>query len=238
MMSFSSFIGLSCFLTRCSYSSLWIFTYYRTMKDSVLTIFELNKKLLMPKNEIYKNILYYFMAFLYSISFDDSINFIYITSLINSIFYLSILNMHLFINKNNNQMLIQTLLFFMIIKILYSIFNRYLLAILFICSDIVLLKYPINKFRRGVLLNDKSYFDLDNILIEIVIDLLWLMYSIIENFICFFFICIINLFVWTCMLFGYQIVTGNIDTNSKIYHFLINVFFIKTQFDGKLENSI
>ena len=87
-------------------------------------------------------------------------------------------------------------------------------------------------------MNDKSYFDLYNILIEIVIYLLWLMYSIIENFICFFFICIINLFVWTCMLFGYQIVTGNIDTNSKIYHFLINIFFIKIKFDGKLENNI
>ena len=238
MMSFSSLIGLSNCLTRSSYSSLWIFTYYRTMKDSVLTIFELNPKTLMPQKEIYKNIIYYFMAFLYSISFDNTINFIYITGLINSIFFLSILNMHLFIYNNKNQMLIQTLLFFMIVKILYALFNKYLLGILFICSDLVLLQYPINKFRTGVLLNDKSFFDVENILIEIVICLLWLIYSAIGNFKCFFFICIINLFSWICMLFGYQIVIGDIGTNNKIYHFVINVFFIKNQFKGKLENNI
>ena len=238
MMSFSSLIGLSNFLTRSSYSSLWIFRYFRTMKDSVLTIFELNPKTLMPQKEIYKNIIYYFMAFLYSISFDNTINFIYITALINSIFFLSILNMHLFIYKKRNQMLIQTLLFFLIIKILYSLFNKYLLGILFICSDLILLQYPINRFRTGVLLNDKSYFDMENILIEIMICLLWLIYSAIGNFMCFFFICIINLFAWICMLFGYQIVIGDIGTNNKIYHFLINVFFIKNQFKGKLENNI
>ena len=87
MASFSSFIGLSSFLFRSSYSSLWICSYYRAMKDSLLSIFEMNKKALMPKKEIYKKIIYYFMAFLYSTSFDDSFNFIYLSGLLNSILY-------------------------------------------------------------------------------------------------------------------------------------------------------
>ena len=102
MMSFSSFVGLTSFMTRSSYTSLWIFVYYRTMKDSILSIFELNKSLLLPQKEIYKNIIYSFMAFLYSISFDNTINFIYMTAVLNSLFYLAILNMHLFIFKNKN----------------------------------------------------------------------------------------------------------------------------------------
>ena len=238
MISFSSFIGLSSFLTRSSYSSLWIYVYYRTMKDSVLSIFEINEKILLPKKEIYKNILYFFMAFLYSISFDTSLNFIYITSLINAVLYLCILNMHFFIYKNQNQMLIQTLGLFLLIKIIYSILNKYIICILFFLSDLVVLQYPINKFRTGVLLNDKNYFDLENIFVEILISLLWLIYSTSNDYICFFLICIINLFARICMLFGYQIVEGDIGPNNKIYHFLINVFFIKNRFKGKLETNI
>ena len=238
MISFSSFIGLSCFLTRSTYSSLWIITYYRAMKDSILAIFEIKEDSLIPKKEIYKNITFYLMALLYSISFDTSINYIYLTALINSIFYLSILNMHFFIFKNKNQMLFQTLLFFLLVKIIYSICNKYLIGLLFFCSDLVILQYPINKFRAGVLLNDKSYFDIENIFVEILICLLWLIYSTSNNFLCFFFICIINLFVRICMLFGYQIVEGDIGPNNRIYHFLINVFFIKNRFKGKLETNI
>ena len=237
-MSFSSFIGLTSFMTRSSYTSLWIFVYYRTMKDSILSIFELNKSLLLPQKEIYKNIIYSFMALLYSISFDSTINFIYMTAILNSLFYLAILNMHLFIFKNKNQMLIQTLIFFVILKIAYNICHKYVISLLFLCSDLILLQYPINKFRTGVLMNDKNYFDVENILIEIVISLLWLIYSMSNNYICFFFICIINLFCWICMLFGYQIVIGDIGPNNKIYHFLINVFCIKHKFQGKLESNL
>ena len=238
MMSFSTLIGLTSFLTRSSYSSLWIFSYYRTMKDSVLSIFELNEKLLLPKSQIYKNIIYFFMAFLYSAAFYDSINFIYFTGLINTIFYLSILNMHFFIYKIINQMLLQTLFFFILIKIVYLICNKYLIGVLFFCSDLIILQYPINKFRTGVLLNDKSYFNIEKILIEIFISLLWSIYSTSEKFFLFFFINILNIFVWICMLFGYQIVEGDIGPNNKIYHFIINVFFIKKKFKGKLETNI
>ena len=238
MMSFSSFIGLTSFLTRSSYSSLWIFVYYRTMKDSILSIFELNKKSLIPQKQIYKYIIYYFLALLYSIISDNSINYIYMTAILNSIFYIAILNMHLFIYKNKNQMLLQTLIFFLIYKIMYNFFHKYLINLLFICSDIFLLQYPISKLRIGILLNDKKYFDVENILIEIVICLLWLIYSTSNNFICFFFISLINLFSWICMLFGYEIVIGEIGTNNKIYHFLVNVFCIKNKFKGKLETNI
>ena len=100
------------------------------------------------------------------------------------------------------------------------------------------LQYPINKFRTGVLLNDKSYFDVENIIIEIMICLLWLIYSTSNNFMCFFFICIINLFARICMLFGYQIVIGDIGTNSKLYNFLIIVFFINIRMNKTTENSI
>lgn len=238
MTSFSSFIGMASFLSRSSYSSLWIIVYYRAMKDSLLSIFEMNKKVLMVKNEIYKNIIYYIMAFLYSISFDDSFNFIYMSALINLIFYLAILNMQLFIDKNKSQMLLQTLFFFVLLKIIYSIFNKYLICILFICSDLLVLQYPIHRFRIGVLLNNKSYFDIENIIIEIMICLLWFIYSTSNNFMCFFFICIINLFARICILFGYQIVMGDIGTNSKVYHFLISVFFINIRLNKTTENSI
>ena len=238
MTSFSSFIGLASFLSRSSYSSLWIIVYYRAMKDSLISIFEMNKKVLMLKNEIYKNIIYYIMAFLYSISFDDTFNYIYMSALLNLIFYLAILNMQLFIDNNKSQMLLQTLFFFLLLKIIYSIFNKYLICILFIFSDLLILQYPINKFRTGVLLNDKSYFDVENIIIEIMICLLWLIYSTSNNFMCFFFICIINLFARICMLFGYQIVIGDIGINSKLYHFLIIVFFINIRMNKTTENSI
>ena len=53
------------------------------MKDSILSTFEIDEKTLLPKNEIYKNIIYFIIAFLYSISFDNSLNFIYISALTN-----------------------------------------------------------------------------------------------------------------------------------------------------------
>lgn len=238
MASFSTFIGLGSFLSRISFTSLWIGCYYRTMKDSLLSIFEMNKKALIPKKEIYKKIIYYSMGFLYSISFDNSFNFIYLSGLLNTIFFLLILNMHLFIENNKNQMLIQSLFFFILIKIIYLLFNKYLISILFLCSALLVLHYPINRFRTGVLLNDKNFFDFENILVEIVLSVLWLIYSTTINYICFFFVCIINLFAWVCMLLGFQIVTGDISTNSKIYYFLINVFFIKTRVNTKIDNII
>ena len=237
-MSFSTLIGLTSFLTRSSYSSLWIFSYYRTMKDSTLSIFEINEKILIPKREIYKIIIYFSMAFLYSISFISELNYIYVTALANLIFYIFILNMHLFIYKNKNQMLFQTLVIFLIIKIIYLICNKYLIGLLFISSDLLVLQNPINKFRNGVLMNDKNYFDLENILIEIVISLLWIIYCTSENLLCFFLICLINLFSRICMILGYQIVEGDIGINSKIYHFIVNVFCIKNNFKGKIEDSI
>ena len=237
MISFSSLIGLTSFLTRSSYSSLWEFSYYRTMKDSTLSIFEINEKLLIPKKEIYKNIIYFFMGFLYSLSFISSLNYIYTTAIVNLIFYICILNMHLFIYKNKNQMLFQTLIIFLIIKIIYLFFNKYIIGLLFICSDLIVLEYPINKFRNGVLLNDKSYFNIERILIEIVINLLWIIYATSENLLCFFLICLINLFSRICMILGYQIVEGEIGINSRIYHCIINTFCIKNNFKGKKQES-
>ena len=135
-------------------------------------------------------------------------------------------------------MLLQTLSFFLLVRIVYSICNKYLIGVLFFCSDLILLQYPINKFRIGVLLNDKSYFNIEKILIEIFISLLWAIYSTSEKLFFFFVINILNIFVWICMLFGYQIVEGDIGPNNKIYHFIINVFFIKKEFKGKLETNI
>ena len=237
MTSFSSFIGLTSFLTSSSYTSISIIFYYRTMKDSLSSLIQINKRALFTQKEIYKRIIFYLMGFLYIISFDSTINYIYLTAGINGIFYLCILNMHLFINKNQNQMLLQTLFFFLAIKLTYSICNKYIIALLFLCSNFFLIMSPIDKLRKGILLNNKIYFDIENILIEITIYLLWLIYSSIEGFLCFFFICIINLFVWICMLFGHQVVAGEIGTNSKIYHFLIMVFFIRNQFRNKVETS-
>ena len=180
MFTFFSFLGLLNFLINLLYYSRWNFEYYRTMKDSVLTTFELDEKKLIPQRYIYQKIFFYFFLFLYSTFFD--FNFIYLVSIVNSVIYLSILNMHLFIIKKKNQLLLQTLICVIILKILYLIRGKIkIFIIIFLCSiDIVNWNETKILLREGLLLTYGEDIVI-KMAIESFLALLWIVYAISQK---------------------------------------------------------
>ena len=180
MFTFFSFLGLLNFLINLLYYSRWNFEYYRTMKDSVLTTFELDEKKLIPQRYIYQKIFFYFFLFLYSTFFD--FNFIYLVSIVNSVIYLSILNMHLFVIKKKNQLLLQTLICVIILKILYLIRGKIkIFIIIFLCSiDIVNWNETKILLREGLLLTYGEDIVI-KMAIESFLALLWIVYAISQK---------------------------------------------------------
>lgn len=236
MYSFSSFIGLSTLFSRSCYSSVWIYKYYISMKDSVSSLESPNEYKLLKINEIYKIILYFLLVIIYSKQSEKILHYLYLTSLINAISYLSILNMHLFIYKNSNLMLIQTLIFASIFSIFNKFFNLIMIKIFLMFSVILVLHTPIRDFRIGIRDLDKGYFDIEKSLVEIFISLLWMFYSLLIGLYGFFIIEIINLFFWSCVVTGYQIATGDISKEGRIYNFLVYIFLINDINNTKTEN--
>ena len=235
MSSFSSFIGLTTLISRSSYSSMWVYKYYTSMKYSVSSIEAINEFKLLKINEIYKIILYYLLVIIYSKQSEETLYYLYLTSLLNAIFYLSILNMHLFIYKSKNLMLIQTLIFASIFTIFNKFFNSIMIKLFLIFSVVLVLHIPIRNFRIGIVDLDKSCFDIEKSLVEMIISLLWVIYSILNELYCFFIIEIINLFFWSCVLTGYQIAAGDLSKEGKIYKFLVFVFWINDVNNTKID---
>ena len=238
-MSAISFIfGLSATIIRLSHTFNLFFIYYRTMKFSVRPNFEIDQKLLSQKYKIYKIIFFYMMCFLYfsNIDIDDSL--FYTNSIINLLCFIAILNMYLFSINQQNQMLIQTLICFLIYKILQKCYYVYLNDIIFICSNFLILLEPINQLRIGIMKNDENYFVIEKLIVEITISFLWFLYSLGYNIICFIIIVLISLFIRICAILGYEVVKGKIGKDTKIYSFLIYLFFIKVDSIEKTESSI
>lgn len=238
MSSISYLFGLTAYIIRMSHTFNSLFNYYRTMKRSVLSVFEIDDKLLSQKNEIYKIILYYLMGFLYFTELKIEQNFFFISSISNLICFISILNMYLFITKNKNQMLLQTLSVFIIYQIINKFFHVYIINIFFICSGLLILTKTINQLRKGIIYNDAKYFKVDKLIVEITIGSFWLFYSLYYTVACFIIILLISLFVRICAILGFGIVIGKIEKNTKTYFFLVNFFFIKNNLIEKTESNI
>ena len=238
MSSFSYIFGITATIIRMSHSLHLFFVYYRTMNISVLSNFEIDKRLLQQKYKIYKIIFYFSMCFLYlyNINLDESI--LYYNSLINVICFIVILNMYLFSVKQQNQMLLQTLFIFLVFQILKKLFHLYLLDILFIFSNILILNEPISQLRIGITKNDEKYFDIDKSIVEISVNVAWLLYSLGYNIICFFINILISLFVRISVILGYEVVKGKIGKDTRIYSFLINFYFIRANLPDKIENNL
>ena len=117
MSSISYFFGLTAIIIRLSRSLHLFFIYYRRMKFSVSPTFEILNKYFSLTNKIYVYIFYYIMCFLYFSNIVIDENLFYFNSIVNLINFILILNMHLFTIKKQNQMLLQTLIFFLIYKL-------------------------------------------------------------------------------------------------------------------------
>jgi hypothetical protein len=208
------------------------------MKISVHSTFELDDKILSKKIQIYKYISYFMMCFIYFSNVDTDESLFYMNALINVFCFIIILNMYLFIIRKQNQMLLQTLLFFIIYQFLVKLFHIYLLNIIFVFSGVLILLEPINQLRKGLEKNDSNYFNVDELVIEIIISFTWLLYSLGYNVLCFIFLLLISLFIRICAILGFEIVKGKIKKDTKIYKFLINVFFINVNLPEKSQNNI
>ena len=238
MSSISYIFGIAATIIRMSHSLHLFFVYYRTMKISVLSNFEIDQRFLEQKYKIFKFIFYFSMCFLYfyNINLDECI--LYYNSIINVICFIAILNMYLFSIKQKNQMLLQTLFIFLIFHILKKLFHLYLIDLLLIVSNLLILKEQITQLRIGMTKNDKKYFDIELSIAEMSISLAWLLYSLGYNIICFFLNILISLFVRISVILGYEIVNGKIRKDTRIYSFLINFYFIKVDMPDKIENNI
>ena len=238
-MSTISFVfGLSAALIRMCHTLHKCFVYYLTMKISVHSTFKLYYKILSKKIQIYKYISYFMMCFIYFSNVDTDESLFYMNALINVFCFIIILNMYLFIIRKQNQMLLQTLLFFIIYQFLVKLFHIYLLNIIFVFSGVLILLEPINQLRKGLEKNDGNYFNVDELVIEIIISFTWLLYSLGYNVLCFIFLLLISLFIRICAILGFEIVKGKIKKDTKIYKFLINVFFINVNLPEKSQNNI
>ena len=135
-------------------------------------------------------------------------------------------------------MLLQTLIFFLIYKLLQKLYYKYTNDILFILSSCLLMKDVIKHLRKGIIKNNKKYFHIDELIIEITIGILWLLYSIGYNIICFNIIIFLQLFIRICAVLGYEVILGKIKKDTKIYSLLIILFFIKVESEEKKESNI
>ena len=178
------------------------------------------------------------ICFIYFSNVDTDESLFYMNALINVFCFIIILNMYLFIIRKQNQMLLQTLLFFIIYQFLVKLFHIYLLNIIFVFSGVLILLEPINQLRKGLEKNDGNYFNVDELVIEITISFTWLLYSLGYNVLCFIFLLLISLFIRICAILGFEIVKGKIKKDTKIYKFLINVFFINVNLPEKSQNNI
>ena len=238
MSSISYFFGLTAIIIRLSRSLHLFFIYYRRMKFSVSPTFEILNKYFSLTNKIYVYIFYYIMCFLYFSNIVIDENLFYFNSIVNLINFILILNMHLFTIKKQNQMLLQTLIFFLIYKLLQKLYYKYTNDILFILSSCLLMKDDIKHLRKGIIKNNKMYFHIDELIIEITIGILWLLYSIGYNIICFNIIIFLQLFIRICAVLGYEVILGKIKKDTKIYSLLIILFFIKVESEEKKESTL
>ena len=238
MSSISYIFGLSATIIRLSHTFQLLLIYYKTMKISVLPNFEIDQKFLSKKPKIYKIIFYFMMCFLYfsNIALDESL--FYINSITNLISFIAILNMYLFSINQQNKMLIQTLIAFLIYQILQKCYYKYLNDIIFLCSGCLMLQEPINQLRRGIIQNDENIFVIEELILEISISISWLLYSLGYNIICFIIITLISLFIRFCEILAFEIVKGKIGKDTKIYTFIIYLFFIKVDSVEKTESNI
>ena len=238
MSSISYFFGLTATIIRISHSLAIFFVFYRTMKISVSPVFEIDEKLLRKKYKIYFYIFYFMMCFLYFSNLDIDDNLFYLNSIVNLIIFIVILNMYLFSIKQQNQMLCQTLIFFLIYQLLQKLYYKYTNDILFIFSSCLILNDIINNLRKGIIENKKDVFQIGGLITEVTISFFWLLYSIGYNIFCFNIIILLSLFIRICAILGYGVVIGKIRKDTKIYTFLINFFFIKIKLEEKKESNI
>ena len=176
------------------------------------------------------------LIYFYNIELDESL--LFINSILNSLLFIAILNMYLFCIKQQNQMLIQTLLVFLLYNIINKLYHPVIIDILFISSSFLILTEIINHLRIGVAKNEEKYFNIPELILELTIGFLWFLYSFRYNIKCFIIILLISIFVRTCAILGYQIVIGKIKKDTFIYTFLINFFFIKIDLKVKEESNI
>ena len=238
MSTISYVFGLTASIIRNIRSIIVFFEYYRVMKISINPNFEISDKLLLAKKLNYMQIFYFSMCFLYiyNMALDETI--LYYTLLVNFICYIIILNMILFSIKQQNQMLLQTLCVFFLYQISIKFINIDLVGILLLCSIIMKLINPIKAFRKGFTDNDEKYFDVYLLIHDIILFLAWLIYSLSYNIIWFSISAFIQIFFKVCFYLGYLIVIGKINKNTKIYSFIINLFFIEVNAIEKNENNI
>ena len=156
MSSISYIFGLSATIIRLSHTFQLLLIYYKTMKISVLPNFEIDQKFLSKKPKIYKIIFYFMMCFLYFSNIDLDESLFYINSITNLISFIAILNMYLFSINQQNKMLIQTLIAFLIYQILQKCYYKYLNDIIFLCSGCLMLQEPINQITKIKLIHLKN----------------------------------------------------------------------------------
>ena len=77
------------------------------------------------------------LIYFYNIELDESL--LFINSILNSLLFIAILNMYLFCIKQQNQMLIQTLLVFLLYNIINKLYHPVIIDILFISSSFLIL---------------------------------------------------------------------------------------------------
>ena len=238
MSSISYIFGLSAIIIRLNHTFHLLFIYYKTMKISVLPNFEIDQKFLSKKYQIYKIIFYFMMCFLYFSNIDIDESLFYINSITNLICFIAILNMYLFSINQLNQMLLQTLIVFLIYQILQKCYYKYLNDIIFLSSGCLMIQETIKQIRRGIIQNDENIFTIEELILEITINICWFLYALGYNIICFIMITLISLFIRICAILAFEIVKGKIGKDTKIFSFIINLFCIKVDAIEKTESNI
>ena len=226
MLSFSALFGTTSLVLRSTISSIPFPFLYKNMKDKhnpEIVVFPF-----LEKNTIFSVLFYSIIISIYAFNTQKAtcafIAYIYL-----SLLYFIYLNMYLYIMSQKNYMLLQTLCLVFISYLFFQYVHQNIIIVF--CLLIALLNAikPIQINKELLLKIETHEIMITNIICEIIISILWIVYGFINELQCFI-ICNSIFFIINCTgIIAYLYMKGSFQEKNCLIRQLKKIYMIKEE---------
>lgn len=224
MLTFSSLFGTTSLVLRSTISSIPFPFLYKNMKDKhnpEIVVFPF-----LDKNSIFSVLFYSIITSIYAFNTQKAtcafIAYIYLSFL-----YFIYLNMYLYIMSQKNYMLLQTLCIAFISYLFFQYVHQSIIIFLCLFTALVNIIRPIQINKDLLLKLETHEIMISNIICEIVISVLWIVYGFINKLQCFI-ICNSIFFIINCTeIISYLYMKGSFQEKNFLIRILKKIYFIK-----------